>query len=135
MLWPHRALVMGWLSVQVLLPLRYYVQGRHVDPLDERYAFRMFSLTDMGGTTSKWWYWKRGEDLKGDGHVLDVRRVMGEAWLLRFDHGAPADLHYRAAWRTCVLMTPQKAQAVAFQRIYEPWSGTGQVEDVGMVRC
>lgn len=132
----HRALVLTWLCVQVAFPLNYYLYGQFDDPVDERLAFRMFSLVDMGGTGTQWWYWRIGDSLDEPGRVLNAASAMGDAWHQRFQLGAPLALHNRVAWRMCEKLKPT-VQAVAYERSYASWDGdaAGLREDVKTWRC
>ncbi len=61
--------ILAFLAVQLLLPLRYYLQPR--DPHDERFSWRMFSPMRMSHCTPSF---------EIDGKPVNLASVFHEAW-------------------------------------------------------
>lgn len=78
--WRKQAFVAAWIAVQIALPLRYYLVAWSEDPVNEMYAWRMFSDTFYGASMVEW-FWFDGD---GDAGVpLERDDLVKEAGLSR----------------------------------------------------
>ena len=69
-----------WIAVQIGLPLHYYLVRWHADPVNEMYAWRMFSDTFHGASAVEWFWFDGGND---DGHGLSKSDLVADAGLSR----------------------------------------------------
>jgi hypothetical protein len=78
--WAKRGFLVAWFAVQIALPARYYLATRYVDPLDEMYAWRMFSDTFHGASEVEWYRFDGDADA---GVLVDKAALVRDAGLSR----------------------------------------------------
>lgn len=135
--------IAAFLWFHVLAGLHYYVLN--TDPLDEAYAWRMFSVTSRSASVNKWTRFDNTVHVGQNGTLitrLDVARlnvpthwvnmIMGEGkpGIL----GTPKWVLERFAVRLCVLL-PGHVEAVSVQRIVLPMYGEPEYEGVIQWDC
>ena len=153
--WRHaswaRVVTVVVIAVNVLLPLRYYLLVQYDDPLDEAYAFRMFSDTSHASSVANWYLYTATSDavtIAGGGggsasseEPLELstedfveRAGMSRAWAqaatgefprkgrVRYGPAPALWLMDRIAGHLCEVVEPRPA-AVAARRIVLPWHG------------
>ncbi len=154
--WRHaswsRVVTVAWIAVQVFLPLHYYLIVQYEDPLDEAYAFRMFSDTAHASSVANWYIYSTaaatttttnsgggGGELTEEPLDLSVddfveRAGMSLAWArtatgefprkggVRYGPAPTLWLMDRIAGHLCAVVEPRPA-AVAARRIVLPWHG------------
>ncbi|MBK9036439.1 MAG: hypothetical protein IPL61_35200 [Myxococcales bacterium] len=86
--WPH-AFIAGFVALQLLLPLQYYLARR--DRHDERFAWRMFSSTRM---------LKCAVEVRVDDRPIELTREFHDAWIAIAQRGRRAVIEAMGA-RLC----------------------------------
>ena len=132
MRWPtsFEAFITLWVLMHMGLPLHYYLVRRYDDPVNEFYAWRMFSDVQHSASYVEWFRfdkYRQGEDAVG----INLAKITGMSplWqriaLGRRTH-APKWLLERIAVFLCqeLRKLPHKAPlAIAATRMRIPWQG------------
>lgn len=118
-----------WIAVQFVLPLHYYLVRTYDDPLDEAYAWRMFSDTHHSASYVDWYRFDKGSDkgvLVTKGDLISVAGL-SKQWAgfmtgqIRGHSKAPPNwMIKRTAEFLCGRL---KAKAVGARSTGAPWVG------------
>ena len=103
----------------------YYVYYQHLDPLDERFAFRMFSSVDLSGTAVTWWT----QTIADNSTMVqqDAARLFGRSWKSKFRNGSPLSVLDRLSVWLCSHSGPP-LKSVAYERRFTPWTNRSAAE-------
>lgn len=97
----------AWVAVQLALPLQYYLVRWYDDPVDEAFAWRMFSDTFHSASRAEWFWFDGNVD---DGMVLTKSAFVSEVGLSR-QWAAFVTGEYRTHARAPTLWTMQRTAA------------------------
>lgn len=139
--WVRRpsTLMLAWVTVQVLLPLHYYVVRRETDVLDEAYAWRMFSGTGHSESLVEWFEFCDGDqegreldqtDLRDRAgfSVLWARLATGRGRASLMSTAPTVWIMDRIASHLCRVLDPRPT-GIAARREIVPWEGEPHLED------
>ncbi len=136
---PREAFITLWLLTQIGLPLHYYVVRRYDDPVNEMFAWRMFSDVHHSASYVEWFRFDKYQQGKEPVGIaldpnLDKTTGMSKLWqriaMGQRAHAAPKWLLERIALFLCQTLdkSPHKAfgdspLAIAATRTRIPWHG------------
>ena len=126
-----------WVVTQVALPLHYYLVRRYDDPVNEMFAWRMFSDVHHGASYVEWFRFDKhqhGKDPVGIALDPDLAKTTGMSPLWqriaqgRRAHAPPKWLLERIALFLCQALG-ESPVAIAATRTRIPWHGDIVEED------
>lgn len=132
----HDVFVAVWIIVQMALPLHYYAVRQFTDPLNEWFAWRMFSDTHHGGGFVDWYMFvgesDAGLEIKGNDLVVEVGWSPTVAKFLTGGvRGArkapPVWAMKRAADFLCEVYRPANVTAIGARRTIVPWKADAEI--------
>ena len=132
---PREAFITLWLVTQMALPLHYYLERRYDDPVNEMFAWRMFSDVHHSASYVEWFRFDKYQNEKDPlgislDHNLAKTTGMSPLWqriaLGQGAHAPPKWMLERIAMFLCQALgkSDHKAPlAIAATRTRIPWQG------------